>query len=331
MNTQTIKAVRFHQTGGPEVLQVDTLDLPPPSAGEVQIKHHAIGLNFIEIYLRSGLYPAALPACPGTEAAGEITAVGEGVSEFKPGDRVAYASGPIGSYCTMRNIAAAHVVPLPDSISFDHAACMMLKGLTAQYLLRRVYPIKPGETILFHAAAGGVGTIACQWAKALGARVIGTVSTQDKAKLAKANGCDEVIITDQGGSLPEQVKALNAGKGLPVVYDSIGKATFVDSLDCLRPRGMMVSFGNASGPVDPMPLSMLAQRGSLVLTRPTLAAFTSDRTELLESAAELFDVVASGHVKIPVNQHYSLKDVAKAQNALATRQTTGCTVLHPDL
>lgn len=329
MTTQTIQAVRFHQTGGSEVLQVDTLELAGPAAGEVQIKHHAIGLNFIEIYLRSGLYPAALPACPGTEAAGEIVAVGEGVTGFKPGDRVAYASGPIGSYCTMRNLPANHVVPLPDSITYDQAACMMLKGLTAQYLLRRVYPVKPGDTILFHAAAGGVGTIACQWAKSLGARVIGTVSTPEKAELAKSNGCDEVIITNQGGSLPDQVKALNGGKGLPVVYDSIGKVTFVDSLDCLRPRGMMVSFGNASGPVDPMPLTMLAQRGSLVLTRPTLAAFTADRAELLESAAELFDVVAQGKVKIPVNQSYALQDVAQAQDALASRKTTGCTVLKP--
>lgn len=330
MNSQTIKAVRFHQTGGSEVLQIDSLELAPPAAGEVQIKHHAIGLNFIEIYLRSGLYPTALPACPGTEAAGEVVAVGAGVSEFKAGDRVAYASGPIGSYCTMRNLPASHVVPLPDSIDYDQAACMMLKGLTAQYLLRRVYPVKPGDTILFHAAAGGVGTIACQWAKALGAKVIGTVSTDEKATLARSNGCDEVIVTSHGANLPEQVKALNGGKGLPVVYDSIGKVTFVDSLDCLRPRGMMVSFGNASGPVDPMPLTMLAQRGSLVLTRPTLAAFTADRTELLESAAELFDVVAQGKVKIPVNQSYSLKDVAKAQDALASRQTTGCTVLIPE-
>ncbi|MDX1669151.1 MAG: quinone oxidoreductase [Limnobacter sp.] len=329
MSDQTIEAMRFHTTGGPEVLQVDTLPLSAPGPGEVQVKHHAVGLNFIEIYLRTGLYPAPLPACPGTEAAGEVIAVGDGVTEFKLGDRVAYASGPIGSYCTARNIPAQHLVPLPDAISYDQAACMMLKGLTAQYLLRRVYPVGPGDTILFHAAAGGVGTLATQWAKALGARVIGTVSTEEKAVLAKQNGCDDVIVTTQCTNLPEQVKALNGGKGLPVVYDSIGKLTFTDSLDCLRPRGLMVSFGNASGPVDPVPLTMLAQRGALMLTRPTLAAFTADRQELLESAEELFEMVMSGKVKIPITQKYALKDAAQAQEALAARKTTGCTVLHP--
>ncbi|HEX4879493.1 MAG TPA: quinone oxidoreductase, partial [Limnobacter sp.] len=282
----------------------------------------------IEVYWRTGVYPQALPCCPGTEGAGVVTAVGQGVTEFKEGDRVAYGSGPVGSYATVRNMPAHPLVKIPDSISFETAAAMMLKGFTAQYLLRRVYRVQPGETILFHAAAGGVGSIACQWAKALGVRVIGTVSTAEKARLALANGCDEVIVTSQE-NLVDRVKALTGGKGVPVVYDSVGKATFLDSLNCLKPRGMMVSYGNASGKVDPVPLQWLAERGSLVLTRPTVASFTAEKAEMLESAAEMFDVVQSGKVKIHINQRHALSEVVQAHAALENRLTTGCTVLIP--
>eukprot|EP01030_Chromulinospumella_sphaerica_P004895 gene4895-4794_t len=248
---------------------MEDIEVGPPKAGEVQIEHKAIGLNYIEVYWRTGVYPQPLPCCPGTEGAGIVRAVGEGVTDLKVGDRVAYGSGPVGSYSTVRNMPAHPLVKIPDSIDFETAAAMMLKGFTAQYLLRRVYKVQAGDTILFHAAAGGVGTIATQWAKSLGVRVI----------------------------------------GVPVVYDSVGKATFVDSLNCLKPRGMMVSFGNASGKVDPVPLQWLAERGSLVLTRPTVASFTVDKAEMLESAAEMFGVVASGAVKIQINQRFALTDV----------------------
>ncbi|WP_370261104.1 quinone oxidoreductase [Limnobacter sp.] len=327
MNTSG-KIVRFHNTGAPEVLTMENLELGPPKAGEVQVEHKAIGLNFIEVYWRTGVYPQPLPCCPGTEGAGVVRAVGEGVTEFQVGDRVAYGSGPLGSYATVRNMPTHPLVKIPDGISFETAAAMMLKGFTAQYLLRRVFRVQAGDTILFHAAAGGVGTIACQWAKALGVRVIGTVSTEEKAELARANGCAEVIITSRE-NVVERVKALTDGKGVPVVYDSVGKATFVDSLNCLKPRGMMVSYGNASGKVDPVPLQWLAERGSLVLTRPTVASFTVDKAEMLESAAEMFEVVQSGQVKIHINQRFALADVVQAHAALEGRQTTGCTVLIP--
>lgn len=328
MSTTSGKIVRFHTTGAPEVLQMENLEIDSPKAGEVQVEHKAIGLNFIEVYWRTGVYPMPLPCCPGTEGAGIVRAVGEGVTEFKPGDRVAYGSGPVGSYSTVRNMPAHPLVKIPDSIDFDTAAAMMLKGLTAQYLLRRVYKVQAGETILFHAAAGGVGSIATQWAKSLGVRVIGTVSTRAKAEQARANGCAEVIITSEE-NIVDRVRALTDGKGVPVVYDSVGKDTFVDSLNCLKPRGMMVSYGNASGKVDPVPLQWLAERGSLVLTRPTVASFTVDKAELLESAAEMFDAVASGAVKIQINQRFALSDVVKAHTELENRRTTGCTVLIP--
>ncbi len=267
MSTTPAKIVRFYNPGAPDVLTMEDIEVGPPKAGEVQIEHKAIGLNYIEVYWRTGVYPQPLPCCPGTEGAGIVRAVGEGVTDLKVGDRVAYGSGPVGSYTTVRNMPAHPLVKIPDSIDFETAAAMMLKGFTAQYLLRRVYKVQAGDTILFHAAAGGVGTIATQWAKSLGVRVIGTVSTREKAELAKANGCAEVIITSEE-NIVERVKELTDGKGVPVVYDSVGKATFVDSLNCLKPRGMMVSFGNASGKVDPVPLQWLAERGSLVLTRP---------------------------------------------------------------
>jgi NADPH2:quinone reductase len=322
------KIVRMYSTGAPDVLKIEDMEIGPPMPGEVQVQHKAIGLNFIEVYWRSGVYPLPLPTCIGNEGAGVVLAVGEGVNDFKPGDRVAYGSGPIGSYSTVRNMPAHPLVKIPDAIDFETAAAMMLKGLTAQYLLRRVYKVQAGETILFHAAAGGVGTIATQWAKSLGVRVIGTVSTREKAELARANGCAEVIITSEE-NVVKRVKELTDGKGVPVVYDSVGKATFVDSLDCLKPRGMMVSFGNASGKVDPVPLQWLVERGSLVLTRPSVAAFTVDKAEMLESAAEMFGVVASGAVKIQINQRFALADVVKAHTELENRRTTGCTVLIP--
>lgn len=328
MNTN---AIVFERTGGPEVMELRELPLPAPGAGEVQIEHRAIGLNFIEVYYRSGLYPSPMPAGLGNEASGVVTAVGAGVTQFKEGDRVAYGTGPvgaIGAYSTMRNVPTHHVLKLPNNIAFDTAAAMMLKGLTVQYLLRRTYRVQAGETIVFHAAAGGVGLIACQWAKALGVRTIGTVSTPDKAELAKAHGCSEVLISGKD-NLPQSVRALTGGKGVPVVYDSVGKSTFLESLDCLQARGLMVSFGNASGPVDPFPLTELTKRGGLFLTRPSIVNYMSERSELEESAAELFDIVGSGKVTIQINQRFALADAGKAHEALTGRKTTGSSVLVP--
>lgn len=324
-------AIVFERTGGPEVMELRELPLPAPGAGEVQIEHRAVGLNFIEVYYRSGLYPSPMPAGLGNEASGVVTAVGAGVTQFKEGDRVAYGTGPvgaIGAYSTRRNVPIQHVLKLPDNIAFDTAAAMMLKGLTVQYLLRRTYRVQAGETIVFHAAAGGVGLIACQWAKALGVRTIGTVSTSDKAELAKAHGCSEVLISGKD-NLPQNVRALTGGKGVPVVYDSVGKSTFLDSLDCLQARGLMVSFGNASGPVDPFPLTELTKRGGLFLTRPSIVNYMSERSELEESAAELFDMVGSGKVTIQINQRFALADAGKAHEALTGRKTTGSSVLVP--
>lgn len=331
MNAINAQAILFDRTGGPEVMQLREVEVPPPGAGEVQIEHRAIGLNFIEVYFRSGLYPSPLPSGLGNEASGVVTAVGAGVTQVKEGDRVAYGTGPVGAvgaYSTRRNVPVHHVLRLPDNIAFDTAAAMMLKGLTVQYLLRRTYRVKAGETIVFHAAAGGVGLISCQWAKALGVRTIGTVSTPDKAQLAKAHGCDEVLISGTD-NLPQSVRALTGGKGVPVVYDSVGKSTFIDSLDCLQPRGLMVSFGNASGPVDPFPLTELTKRGGLFLTRPSIVNYMSDRGELEESAAELFEMVGSGKVNIQINQRFALADAAKAHEALTGRKTTGSSVLIP--
>lgn len=321
-----IKAIRLEKTGGPEVLEYRDHDLPPPAAGEVRVRHTAIGVNFIEIYYRSGLYPLPLPSGLGTEAAGVVEALGEGVTGLKPGERVGYCGGPFGSYAQANNVPAAKLVKLPAGISDEIAAASMLKGMTAQYLLKSVYPVKKGETILFHAAAGGVGQIACQWAKHLGARVIGTTSSPDKVALAKANGCDEVLLLSD----PDWVKKARAGgDGLPVVYDSVGKDTFEQSLDCLKVRGLMVSFGNSSGAVPPFSPGILATKGSLYLTRPTLASFTRTSQELQENADDLFAVLQSGAVKVAINQRFALKDAAKAHEALAGRQTTGATILKP--
>jgi len=322
------RLIRFDRIGGPDVLQWVEASLAAPAVGEVQVRHQAVGVNFIDTYHRSGLYPVPLPSGLGQEAAGIVAAVGEGVTEFVPGDRVAYAGGPLGAYSEARNIAACELVKLPDALSFEQGAAVMMQGLTAQYLLRRTYRVQPGDTILIHAAAGGVGLIVCQWAKALGATVIGTVSSDEKAELARSHGCDHPIVTSRE-KVSVRVREITAGEGVPVVYDSIGKDTFMDSLACLRPLGMMVSFGNASGPVPAFEPALLAKMGSLFLTRPTLFHYTARRADLLAMADELFAMVAAGQVRISVNQRYPLKDAALAHAALEARRTTGSTVLIP--
>ncbi len=322
------RLIRFDRTGGPDVLQWVEAGLAEPVAGEVQVRHRAVGVNFIDTYHRSGLYPVPLPSGLGQEAAGIVEAVGEGVTEFAPGDRVAYAGGPLGAYSEARNIAAHELVKLPDALSFEQGAAVMMQGLTAQYLLRRTYRVQPGDTILIHAAAGGVGLIVCQWAKALGATVIGTVSSDEKAELARQHGCDHPIVTSRE-KVSVRVREITGGEGVPVVYDSVGRDTFMDSLACLRSLGMMVSFGNASGPAPAFEPALLAKMGSLFFTRPTLFHYTARRADLLAMAAELFDVVASGQVRISVNQRYPLADAALAHAALEARRTTGSTVLIP--
>jgi NADPH2:quinone reductase len=322
------KAIRIEKTGGPEVMQWVDVEVGAPGPGEIRVKHHAVGLNYIDVYFRTGLYPQPLPASLGMEAAGVVEAVGAGVANFQPGDRVAYAARPPGAYCQERVLAAAGVVKLPDGISFEQGAAMMLQGMTAQYLLRRTFPVQAGQTILIHAAAGGVGLIACQWAKALGATVIGTVGSDEKAELARTHGCDHTIVYTRE-NFTERVREITGGAGVPVVYDSIGKDTFTGSLDALAPLGLMVSFGNASGPLPPIDSSALASRGSLFFTRPTLFSYIAKREDLERSAAELFEIVLSGQVKIGVNQTYALQDVAQAHRDLEARRTTGSTVLLP--
>lgn len=320
-------AIRVHEPGGPEKMQWDEVPLPAPKAGEALVRHKAVGLNYIDVYFRTGLYKApSMPVTIGMEAAGVVEAVGDGVTDLKVGDRVAYA-GALGSYAEARCAPAEKLVPLPDAISFEQGAAMMLQGMTAQYLVKRTYAVKAGDTIVVHAAAGGVGLILCQWAKHLGATVIGTVSTKEKADLAAANGCDFPVLTSE--NLPARVKEITKGAMVPVVYDSVGKDTFVSSLDCLRPCGLMVSYGNASGPVTGVDVGILAAKGSLYLTRPTLNTYTASRADLLATAKDLFDVVASGAVKIRVNQTFPLKDAADAHRALEARKTTGSTVLIP--
>ena len=318
-------AIRIHEAGGPEVLKWEEVDVGDPGPGQVKIRQEAAGLNFIDVYHRTGLYPQELPFTPGVEGAGVVEAVGANVTNVKQDDRVAYA-GPIGGYAEERLIDAERLVKLPDNISCEQAAGMMLQGMTAQMLLRSIYRVNDGDTILVHAAAGGVGLIMCQWAAALGATVIGTVSTEEKAELARANGCAHPILYTSQDFVAEVNRIMNGGK-LPVVYDSVGRDTFMKSLDCLRPRGLMVSFGNASGPPDPMPPNVLAQKGSLYLTRPTLYNYTATRVELEQSAAELFDVVSSGKVKIEIKQRFPLKDAAEAHRQLEARKTTGSTIL----
>ena len=318
-------AIRIHETGGPEVLKWEEVEVGDAGPGQVRIRQEAAGLNFIDVYHRTGLYPQEMPFTPGVEGAGIVEAVGANVTNVKQGDRVAYA-GPIGGYAEERLIDADRLVKLPDSISCEQAAGMMLQGMTAQMLLRSVYTVKDGDTILVHAAAGGVGLIMCQWASALGATVIGTVSTEEKAELARANGCAHPILYTSQDFVAEVSRIMNGGK-LPVVYDSVGRDTFMKSLDCLRPRGLMVSFGNASGAPDPMPPNVLAQKGSLYLTRPTLYNYIATRPELEQSAGELFDVVSSGKVKVEIKQRFPLKNAAEAQRQLEARKTTGSTIL----
>jgi NADPH2:quinone reductase len=318
-------AIRIHRPGGPEVMQWEPVEVGEPGPGQVRLRQEAVGLNYIDVYHRTGLYPQQLPFTPGVEGAGVVEAVGDGVDWLKIGDRVAYA-GPIGSYAEERLIAADKLVKLPDSISTEQAAAMMLQGMTAHMLLRSVHKVKPGETILIHAAAGGVGLIVCQWAKALGATVIGTVGSDAKAELARAHGCDHPIVYTRQDFAAE-VDRITAGAKLPVVYDSIGKDTFDRSLDCLAPKGLMVTFGNASGPVAPFEPGLLARKGSLFLTRPTLFTYTATRAGLEQAASELFDVVASGKVKVEIKQRFPLKDAADAHRALEARQTSGSTVL----
>jgi NADPH:quinone reductase len=318
-------AIRVYAPGGPEVLTYEEISMPKPAPGEVLIRQTAIGLNFIDVYHRTGLYPLPAPFIPGMEAAGVVEEIGNDVKALKKGDRVGYATRPIGAYVEYRIMAEDRLIKIPDGISDEQAAAALEKGMTAEYLLHRTFPVQKGQTILFHAAAGGVGLIACQWAKSLGVTVIGTVSSEEKAKLAKENGCEHVIIYTRE-NFTERVREITDGKGVPVVYDSVGKTTFLDSLDCLSPRGMMVSFGNASGPVDPFPPGILSQKGSLYLTRPSMNNYTEELHEYQQSAKDLFAVMKSGAVKIDVRQKYALKDAAQAHRDLESRKTTGSSI-----
>ena len=322
------KAIRFHKTGGPEVLQLDDIAVPDPGPNQARIRHNAIGVNFIDMYQRTGLYSLPLPCVAGNEGAGVVEAVGPGVTLVKPGDRVAYSGAPPGAYAEARLFAADRLVKIPEGISDEQAASMMLKGMTVWYLIHRTYAVKSGETVLWHAAAGGVGLIACQWLKSMGVTVIGTAGSDEKAALAKAHGCEHVIVYTRE-NFAERVKAITAGKGLAVVYDSVGKTTWEGSLDCLRPLGLMVSFGNASGAVPPFSTGLLAQKGSLFLTRPTLVHYVAARADLEAAAESLFGVVRSGKVKIEVTGRYRLADAAQAHRDLEGRKTTGSIVLLP--
>jgi len=318
-------AVRIHEVGGPDVLRFEEVDVGDPGPEQLRIRQHAAGVNFIDVYHRTGLYPQPLPFIPGVEGAGLVEAVGKGVEGFAPGDRVAY-TGPLGGYSEVRLLDAGRAVKLPDSIPFDQAAAMMLRGMTAHMLLRQVHRVEAGEPILVHAAAGGVGLILCQWAKALGATVIGNVSSDEKAEIARAHGCDHPIVYTREDFAAE-VERITGGARLPVVYDSVGRDTFLRSIDCLAPRGLMVSYGNASGPPEPIAPSLLQQKGSLFLTRPTLFHYIAAREELERSAAELFAIVASGKVRIDIGQRFALKEAADAHRALESRATSGSTIL----
>ena len=323
-----VKAIRVHKTGGPDVLQLEDIALPAPGPGQLLIRNRAIGLNFIDTYFRTGLYPAPqLPFTPGNESAGDVLAVGEGVTEFKPGDRIACVAG-LGAYAEERIVPAAAAVALPDAVSYEAAASMMLKGLTAEYLLHRTYKVKPGDTILVHAAAGGTGTILCQWGKALGATVIGTAGSKEKADLARAHGADHVILYGEE-DVAARVKEITGGQGCDVVYDGVGKDTFIASLDSLKPFGLLASFGNASGAVDGVNLGILASKGSLYVTRPTLNTHTAKRETMVEMAKNLFGAVSSGKVTVAINARFPLAEAAAAHRALESRGTTGSTVIIP--
>jgi NADPH:quinone reductase len=321
------KAVRFHKQGGPEVMQYEDVQVGEPGSGQARIRHTAIGVNFVDTYQRSGLYPMQLPSVAGNEGAGVVEAVGPGVGELKPGDRVAYTGLP-GSYCDVRLVPADRLVKLPPGISDEQAASMMLKGLTVHYLIHTTYPVKKGEMVLWHAAAGGVGLIACQWLRALGVSVIGTAGSEEKTSLAKAHGAEHVVNYSRENFV-DRVKNLTGGKGVPVVYDSVGKSTWEGSLECLRPRGLLVSFGNASGAVPPVNLGILSAKGSLYVTRPTLATHIASRADLVERANALFEVVKSGKVKIETTARYKLADAQQAHRDLEGRKTTGSIVLQP--
>jgi NADPH:quinone reductase len=323
-----VAAVRVHKTGGPEVLTYEEIDIPAPGQGQLRVKQRACGINYIDTYFRSGLYPApSMPFVAGNEGAGDVVAVGPGVTDFKVGDRVAYVAA-LGGYAAERLLPAERAVKLPDSISYDQGAGMMLKGMTVQYLLRRTFKVEKGHNILIHAAAGGIGLIACQWANSLGANVIGTVGSKEKAALAKANGCHHTILYGEEDFVAK-VKDITGGKLCEVVYDGVGAATYPASLDCIKPLGMFVSFGNASGPITNFNLGLLSQKGSLFATRPTLNTYTASRADLLATANDLFSVVSSGKVKIPVNQKYPLKEAVRAHQELEGRKTTGTSVLVP--
>ena len=321
-------AIRFHKNGGPEVMQWESVEAGQPGPGEARVRHTAIGVNYIDTYHRSGLYKLALPSGLGTEGAGIVEAVGPGVTDVRSGDRVAYSGGPLGAYSEVRVMPADRLVKLPDGVSDKIAATLMLKGLTVQYLLRQTFPLKGGETILFHAAAGGIGLIACQWARALGVTMIGTVGSDEKAALAKANGCTHTIVYTRENFV-ERVKQLTGGKGVPVVYDGVGKDTFPASLDCLSPRGMFVSFGNASGPIAAFDILLLSQKGSLYATRPTLATYTASRAAMLKMSEEMFSLVLGSKLANEPRQIYALKDAAQAHRDLESRKTTGATILLP--
>jgi NADPH:quinone reductase len=322
------KAIRITETGTPEVMRWVDVEVGEPGEGQARVRHTAVGVNYIDTYHRSGLYPLPLPTGLGSEAAGVVEAVGAGVTVVKPGDRVAYAGGGPGSYSEVRVLPASVLVPIPDGVPDQTAAAIMLKGMTSQYLIRRTYPVKAGETILFHAAAGGVGLIACQWLKALGATVIGTVGSDEKAEIAKAHGCDHVMISTRE-DIPKRVREITGGAGVPVVYDSVGKDTFLASLDCLKPLGLMVSFGNASGKVAPFDIGILSQKGSLYLTRPTLASYTATRADLEATAREVFEVIREGKVKVEIRHTYPLAEAVQVHRDLEGRKTVGSIVMIP--
>src|SRR6516162_8346529 len=322
------KAIRITETGGPDVMRWQDVGVDEPGAGEAHIRHTAVGVNYIDTYHRSGLYPLPLPTGLGSEAAGVVEAVGPGVTVVKPGDRVAYAGGGPGSYAEARVLPASVLVPIPDGVKDETAAAVMLKGMTAQYLIRRTYPVKSGDAVLFHAAAGGVGLIACQWLKALGATVIGTVGSDEKAAIARAHGCGHVIVSTRE-DVAKRVREITGGAGAPVVYDSVGKDTFLSSLDCLRPLGLMVSFGNASGKVAPFDIGILLQKGSLYLTRPTLATYTAARADLEATAREVFEVIREGKVKVEIRHTYPLAEAARVHRDLEGRRTVGSIVMIP--
>jgi NADPH2:quinone reductase len=319
-------AIRIHETGGPEVLRWEKVEVGEPGPGEARLRQTAVGVNFVDLYVRKGLYPVKLPSGLGTEGAGVVTAVGPGVTEVKPGDRVVYVGGPLGAYAEERIVPADRLVVLPEGISDQQAAAMMLKGLTAQYLIRQIRRVGPGDTILFHAVAGGVGLIASQWAASLGTTVIGTVGSDEKAKVAAAHGCAHTIVYTREDFVA-RVAEITRGAKLPVVYDSVGRETFTKSLDCLRPKGLMVSFGQSSGPIGPLDLSILAQKGSLFVTRPTLNTYAAAREDLVAMANDLFEVVRSGKVRIEIHRTFPLKEAAQAHRELEARRTIGSTVL----